>query len=126
MEIDQRALGEDHPDFARSLRSLATLCAGTGRPSEAIAFMRQAAAIDDRMVGQVFSIGSESQRTAFLKTLQFNVEMLLSLVREHFQESSGAVEAALEIVLRRKAVGADALAAQRDAVLGGKYPQQAH
>ena len=84
--------------------------------------MRQAAAIDDRMIGQVFSIGSESQRTAFLKMIQTRIEGYLSLIWRHLGEAPDAVRAALDLVLRRKAIGAEALAAQRDAVLGGRYP----
>src|SRR5262249_34396126 len=33
-----------------------------------------------------------------------------------------AVPAGLDVILRRKAIGAEALAVQRDALLGGKYP----
>ena len=36
----------------------------TGRATEALALMEQAVAIDDRMIGQVFAIGSERQRMA--------------------------------------------------------------
>ncbi len=46
----------------------------------------------------------------------------LSLVLGHLYESTGTVRAALDLVLRRKAIGAEALAAQRDAVLSGRYP----
>ena len=46
----------------------------------------------------------------------------LSLVSGYLTEKVGATQAAVDFVLRRKAIGAEALAAQRDAVLGGKYP----
>ena len=87
-----------------------------------LSLLRQAAAIDDRMIGQVFSIGSESQRTAFLEMIQTRIEGFLSLIWRHLGEPPDAVRAALDLVLRRKAIGAEALAAQRDAVLGGRYP----
>ena len=45
----------------------------------------------------------------------------LSLVLQP-SDSPAAVRAALDLVLRRKAIAAEALATQRDAVLGGKYP----
>src|SRR5262249_1755114 len=51
-----------------------------------------------------------------------NSELFLSLVLQHIGESPGAVRSALDLVLRRKAIGAEALAAQRDAVLTGNYP----
>ena len=121
-DIYRTALGADHPNYATSLNNLAGLYVATAHTSEALSLMRQAAAVDDRMIGQVFSIGSESQRTAFLKMVQTNMEAYLSLIWRHFGEAADAVRAALDLVLRRKAIGAEALAAQRDAVLGGKYP----
>jgi CHAT domain-containing protein len=122
LEIHGAVLGEDHPTYAASLNNLAGLCAATGRASEAESLMKQAAAIDDQMIGQVFSIGSESQRTAFLKTVEANFQGFLSLAWQHFLESPEKTQLTLDLVLRRKAIGAEALAAQRDAVLGGKYP----
>ena len=122
LEIRRVAQGENHPDFANSLNNLAWLYTATGRISEALSFSRQAADIDDRMIGQVFSIGSESQRTAFLTTIEVNFDVFLSLVWHEFPNSAEAVRPVLDLVLRRKAVGAEAMAVQRDAVLGGKYP----
>ncbi len=122
LEICEAALGPDHPDVATSLNNLAVLLVATNRVVDARRLMERAAAIDDRMIGQVFSIGSESQRAAFLKETEGNRDAFLSLVWQHFAHSAEAIQAALDLVLRRKAIGAEALAAQRDAVLGGKYP----
>src|SRR5262249_10845211 len=122
LEIRRRVLGHDHPDTANSLSMLGTLEVASGRIDEAVALMRQATAIDDRMIGQVFSIGSDRQRLLFLGQLQGNQEVFLSLVYRHLSHSPEAVRAAFDLVLRRKALGAEALAAQREAVLGGRYP----
>jgi len=122
LEIRRTTLGETHPDVATSLSNLALLFVVTARETEAMKLMEQAAAIDDRMIGQIFSIGSENQRTAYLKTVQWKFDLFLSLVHQHLFRSPATVYAALELVLRRKAVGAEALAVQRDAVLGGQYP----
>jgi hypothetical protein len=46
----------------------------------------------------------------------------LSLVLQHHGDSPGAIHAAFDLVLRRKAVAAEAVATQRDALLGGRYP----
>jgi len=123
LAIHEKALGPNHPDTATSLNNLGALLVAAGRVQEAFPRMRQAAAIDDRMLGQVFTIGSDRQRTAFLRTIQGNMEMFLSLVWRHLPGDPSVVRAALDLVLRRKAVLAEALAAQRDAVLGGKYPR---
>jgi CHAT domain-containing protein len=121
-EIRRAALREDHPDHTLVLNNLAIVLTASDRAAEALPLLQQAAAIDDRMIGQVFSIGSERQRIAFLQTLRGRLSMTLSLVLEHFGESPAAVRAAFDLVLRRKAIAAEATATQRDAVLGGKYP----
>jgi len=123
LAIHEKALTPDPPDTARSLDNLSTLLVAAGRVQEALPRMQQVAAIDDRMLCQVFTIGSDSQRTAFRRTIQSNMEMFLTLVWRHFPGDPAAVRAALDWVLRRKAILAEALAAQRDAVLGGKYPR---
>jgi CHAT domain-containing protein/tetratricopeptide (TPR) repeat protein len=122
LEIRREALGDQHPDYAVSLYSLAMLLVSKGDASAALPLMEQGAAIDDRMLGQVFSISSESQRMAFLGMIRVNLDLFLSLARRHFEASPEAARTAFEKVLRRKAIGAEALAIQRDALLSGDYP----
>jgi CHAT domain-containing protein/tetratricopeptide (TPR) repeat protein len=122
MEIRRTVLGEEHPDYARSLYNLAMVNAATHREAEAIQSMREVLEIEDRIISQVFSIGSESQRMAYLKLIRNNVDAFLSLIVEHFCHATTDRQTALNLVLRRKAIGAEALAVQRDAVLGGHYP----
>jgi len=123
IEIKRKALGEDHPSFAASLNNIALLYIATDLETDALPLMEQAASIDDRMIGQVFSIGSESQRTAYLNKVRVNLELFISLISQHLSLSRAAINSAFELVLRRKAIGAEALVAQRDAVLGGRYPE---
>ena len=85
--------------------------------------MEQAAAIDDRMIGQILAIGSERQRIAYLNTVLAGIFTRFCL----WCCNTSAIlpvpsDAALDLVLRRKAIAAEALATQRDALLGGKYP----
>jgi CHAT domain-containing protein/tetratricopeptide (TPR) repeat protein len=123
LEVRRAALGEGHPDYAKSLTNLAILYVATDRGAESLDLMQKATAIDDRMIGQIFSIGSEHQRTAFLATLQYNQGIFISLTMNLLHLSREAVLAALDLILRRKALKAEGLATQRDAVLGGRYPQ---
>jgi tetratricopeptide (TPR) repeat protein/CHAT domain-containing protein len=123
LEIRRRVLGDDHSDTSVSLGTLGTLEASSGRFAEALTLLRYASRIDDRMIGQIFSVGTDRQRLLFLKTLHWKQERFLSLVSRHLHHSPEAVRSAFDLVLRRKALAADALAAQRDAVLGGRYPQ---
>ena len=122
LDIARTALGEQHPDYAQSLNNLATLYAATNRAATSLALMEQANAIRDRLIGQVFSIGSERERMAYLATLRGERDGFLSLVSRVLSRDHSSVRAALDLVLRRKALGTEALAAQRDAILGGRYP----
>jgi hypothetical protein len=122
LAIRHKVLPEGHPNTAKNLNTLALCCIATGREREALELMERAVVVDDHMIGQVFSIGSEVQRMAYLATLRANFDAFLSLVARYFPHDRDAVAPALDLVLRRKAIGAEALAAQRDAVLGGQYP----
>jgi CHAT domain-containing protein/tetratricopeptide (TPR) repeat protein len=122
LEIRRQVLGESHPDSAISLINLAGLYSAERRPLDAFDLMRQALIIDERILGQVFTIGSDSQRVACLREIQGNLQLFLSLVSCHLADSSPAIQVALDFLLRRKALGAEALMAQRDAILGGRYP----
>ncbi len=122
LKLRRDILGKDHPDVAGTLYNLASVSVAMGDTSEALPFMQEAAVLDERLIGQVFSIGSESQRMAYLVGVQSHVAGFLSLVLRHLSHSSAALQAGFELVLRRKAVGAEALAAQRDAILSGRYP----
>jgi len=125
VEITRYELGENHPGLALSLSILARMCAATQRVDEALKLMKQTQAIHDHMLGQIFSIGSEDQRMAYLESLQTDFDVYLSLVFQYFPNSPEAIHETLELILRRKAIGAEALAAQREAVLGGQYPELA-
>jgi len=125
MEIRRAVLGEEHPDFAMSLSNVSSLLAATGREADGKRMLEEALGVDERMIAQMFSISSEKQRSAYLKTVRARLERFLSLVNQHLPNSPEAVWSALSLVLRRKAIEAEALATQRDAVLGGEYPEAA-
>jgi tetratricopeptide (TPR) repeat protein len=118
----RRALGEDHHETGSSLDLLAILRAATGQIPEAFALTQRASAIADGMIAQVFSVGFDQQRFLVLQKSLFTRERFLSLVSRHLSNSIDAAGAAFDLVLRRKGLSAEALAAQRDAILGGRYP----
>ncbi len=122
LEMKRSTLGEGHPSFATGLSNLALLCAATDHKDEALTLMTQATAILDRSIGQIFATASERQRMLYLATLRGYLDTFLSLVLLFPSHSSEAVQAGLDVVLRRKAIAAEVLAAQRDALLGGRYP----
>ncbi|WP_414569508.1 CHAT domain-containing protein [Nostoc sp. CCY 9925] len=125
LDLKRKILGEEHPDVASCLNNLAILYGAINREVEAMILMKQVALINNQIIGQIFSSVSESTRMAYLKTLQGNIHSFLSLIVQSSCGSSTEVQAGLDLVLQRKAIGAEALAAQRDAVLGGQYPHLA-
>ncbi|BCG62948.1 MAG: hypothetical protein methR_P0630 [Methyloprofundus sp.] len=123
LKIRQDVLGNQHTDTTDSLSNLATLYVATDRFDLALRLITQACTIENHMIGQIFSFASETQRSAYLKKFQTSLSVFLSLVDVHLADNADAVSSALNLVLQRKAVLAEALASQRDAVLGGQYPE---
>jgi len=122
LAIQHTTLKDSHPDMAQTLRNLAGLYAATQRYSEALAILQQAATMDDHLIGQIFSLGSEHQRLTYLTTLQESLDGFLSLIVRYLSHFPEAVQAGFALVLRRKAMSAEALFVQRDAILRGRYP----
>lgn len=81
--------------------------------------MEQVNAIDEQIMTQVFSVGTEKQRMAYLTKLRAHFSLSLFLMQQPLVASP---QDALDLVLRRKAIGSEVLAEQRDAVLEGHYP----
>ncbi len=122
LDIHRTTLSETRPEYTRCLNKLAVLCAASNRPAEAFALLRQAADIDDHLIGQVFSSASDRQRAANLLWPRTHLAVFLSLVASFLTEDAESVRATLKVVLRRKAVRAEADAVRRNAVLGGEAP----
>jgi CHAT domain-containing protein/tetratricopeptide (TPR) repeat protein len=115
LEIRRRRLGDQHPDVVISLNNLAPLLASMHREDEALTASQEAATILDQTIGHVFSFSSERQRMQYLQILRTAVAGFLSLVCA--APTPAAVQTGLDLVLRRKALSAEALMAQRDAVV---------
>ncbi len=122
LEITKRLFVGDHPYVASSLNNLAVLLTATHRYSEALERMKEAAAMENRLISQAFAASSESDRLAYLQKFRANFEAFLSLVSKHLHDSPQAVQAALDLVLQRKALTAAALAALNQAIYSGRYP----
>ncbi len=115
-------LGDEHPDTALSLNNLASVLAATQRPDEALLYRIQASDINDLMISNLFAFSSESDRLAFIQKLRGNFDLFLSLVYKHLAQKESAMSAALDLVLKRKALTAASLAAQNEALYSDRYP----
>src|SRR3984893_8934621 len=58
----------------------------------------------------------------YFKDLQMELNVFLSLAADYPSVAPEAVPTALELVLHRKALGAEAMSTQRNAALSGRYP----
>jgi len=121
LAIWRKGLGEDHPRVANALRNIAGLQLFADRPGEALATLKELLPVEDRCLQQVFAIGSESRRAAFLRSVGATHRVLFSLVTHALPGDPEAARAALDYVLRHKAIKSEALGVQRDLVLGGRY-----
>jgi hypothetical protein len=116
---------EDHPLHTTVLIARALIAVGEGKPTHALALLRESAAIERRVLGRIFSVASDAQRLAYLDKVRERLSFVLSLARTHLPNDPAAVAEAYDLVLTRKALAAEAAALRRDAILGGRYPQLA-
>jgi len=114
---------EDPTLVAQRLIKLAIAHGGRHEARNALVVIQLAVTIQDHLIGYAFAHASESQRMEFLDGLRIGYEVFLSLVLRYPNEVSDAVSALSDVILRRKMLGLEALATQRDLVLGGKYPE---
>ena len=122
LAIVRQALSPNHPDLATHLSNLATFLVATERPGGAFLLMQEALKIEDYNIRQRFGSGSERDRLNYLKAIRHNFEAFLSLVCQYFPQQPQAVQAAFDLVLRRKCLTASAQAAQNLALASGRYP----
>jgi CHAT domain-containing protein/Flp pilus assembly protein TadD len=125
LDIRKQALGELSPAYITNVQNLAWLYAATDRPQEALALKKQALALEESIMSQVFSLASENQRQAYLAILNRFVDSFFSLVFSALPHSQEALQEALELAIRRKSLGIEALTVQQEAVLSGRYPELA-
>ena len=123
LNILKNVFGDKNICLAITLNNLAMLYAKTNRQDKAIELVKDVIIIEDELIGQVFSIGSERQRMAFLNIINKNFHNFLSLTNQYFSNSKEEIKYAVNLTIRRKGIGAEALTATRDAVLSGKYPE---
>jgi hypothetical protein len=84
--------------------------------------MQKAVHIHNTLLARLAAPFSERQLLAFARTLDGQTDAFLTLVWRHFPQDSNAVQAALDLVLARKAIAYEAAAAQQHATLSGAYP----
>jgi len=124
LALTKQIFGEEHPEIVSYLTKLACFYGIKEQAEQALLAARHAIAIDERTLVQAFMLGSENQRLHYVETLQGHVDLYLSLVLQFAAHSSTEKIKAMEVILRRKAIGVEALMAQHDLLQSGRYPEQ--
>ena len=122
-DIRSKVFDTKHPEVAANLQILAVVHLAMQRKTVAYRYMEQASDIYDHLISQIFSFRTENQRMDYLEKIMPGFDIHLSIVYKYFCDSSEKVNSVLDLIFRRKAISAEASAAQRDAVLSGKYPE---
>ncbi|MEM9163112.1 MAG: tetratricopeptide repeat protein, partial [Cyanobacteria bacterium P01_F01_bin.4] len=108
LDITQTSLGDKHPHLILILGNLALLYQQQNRPAEALPLIQQNLDIQDYNLGLILSTGSETQKSAYFRTLP----PLSQIVSFHLQSAADTPEAArlaLLATLQRKGRVLDAV-----------------
>lgn len=121
--LGREILGEGHPNYAEILCNLATICAASSRLGEAEELFQKEFFLNDEHLATVSSITSEAQRAAYLRMFRYRYYLYLAFLFRFRRDDPEGTRRGLDVVLRRKAIGAEALLTQWTALLGGRHPE---
>jgi CHAT domain-containing protein/tetratricopeptide (TPR) repeat protein len=93
LQIARETLGPYHPSIADRLRDLAVESIRAHDVDGALDLMEQIAFVDDHVLGQIFSVGSEDVRFKQIHQVRRNTDLLFSLVQKYCLQSSPIVQA---------------------------------
>jgi CHAT domain-containing protein/tetratricopeptide (TPR) repeat protein len=120
-------LDQNYPNdtnlLSRARLNLAIVLTTKGETSQAWNLMNEVVASDNRLIKQFLSFGSDHARLEFIQAVQERTDILLSLVSKYFPENEYAIKHALDTVIKRKGITFEVMAAGREAVYSGKYPE---
>ncbi|HNH83574.1 MAG TPA: tetratricopeptide repeat protein, partial [Acidobacteriota bacterium] len=109
LAIREKIVGIEHPDVASILNSLARLYQAKGETTQAIRYRTRGNDTTERDLVRNLVVGSELQKALYLKQTTTDTDQTISL---HVQTAPGdpaAIQAALNIILRRKGRALDAM-----------------
>lgn len=122
LETSQSCLDDKDTRLIAPLINLASLSAATNQTEKIVDLIQKITEIQNHLIWKIFSMSSEKHRLEFFSQVRPIQQINLSLLLNSVGKSDTSRRIALEIVLLSKAITAEALIAQRDAVLSGKNP----
>jgi tetratricopeptide (TPR) repeat protein len=120
--IAERNLGPEHPDVALSLNNLAALAAAREDFPEAHRLLRRAQTIDGKLIDAVLGFTSDDQKLRFLATRSAPMQAFLSVVSQHFSNSTSRRDA-LDVWLQRKGVILETQKRFQEALVTAESPE---
>jgi CHAT domain-containing protein/Tfp pilus assembly protein PilF len=109
LAIYEQALGADHPAIATTANNLAWLYQAQGDIERANVLIERSTRIEEKNLDLILTIGSESQKQAYMSALSGITNRILSLHLRDAPNNPKSAELALTTLLRRKGRILDAL-----------------
>jgi tetratricopeptide (TPR) repeat protein/CHAT domain-containing protein len=122
IDTSERVLGPGHPQTVAAIRNLAGLYAGNGRPRPAFELLLKANSSETRMLLDQLRVSAPKQASVIIHEAEPGFHALISLAATEFIDSPECVRAAVDATLQRKGVGLETFRAQREVLLGDRYP----
>jgi CHAT domain-containing protein len=118
-------VGKNHPLYGQALDISIAVDLLANHKEAALKKMKEGVAIDDQVIKELFAIGSEADKLKLAETYWLRMSDFLSAVVQmpNFPDNKRRNQAALNLVLRRKALAMEVSLAQRDAILIGRHPE---
>ncbi|MGG6240958.1 CHAT domain-containing tetratricopeptide repeat protein [Nodosilinea sp. AN01ver1] len=117
-----KTMGSNHPEVATNLQQIALLSISLGNKEKAVDNFCKAIEIRDWVIGEVFSFSSEMTRMAYVQKEKRTHSLFLSFLLQYFPDDCLKIQLGLNLLLRRKSVGAESLAIQLNALWTNRYP----
>jgi CHAT domain-containing protein/tetratricopeptide (TPR) repeat protein len=124
--IKKNNQGQNHPGVIESLMNLAKVLTAEEYYDKALETLLDAFSIQDILIEQIFSIGSENQRMLYLRMIKTDLDILMSFIlfaRLNNIQLKIEMKAVYELVLRRKTIADEIIATQRDLMISNKHPE---
>jgi tetratricopeptide (TPR) repeat protein len=117
IEAHKTNRGEHHPDLVLLLAQLAQLYNDMDKSAKAMRALEDAIGRSEAVIDVLLAITSDVQRLAYLSRIQFCIELYVGVVLQRFPKSRACKGKAFDLILRRKGIGFEASALQREALL---------
>lgn len=126
LRIRRVTFGDFHPDIEESLINLALLYTALDRREDALTALLEAIHISETLIVRVFTMASNRQRESYLQMQGYvSYSLLLSLLQDFQRTKPELAIITYKVVLRRKALLAEAIVAERRLVFERRHPELA-